>query len=1123
MQSTKAISSEERSSWLDRPLIQSIPLSRDALLLAIILVAAIFTRFYDLEPRVMSHDETSHVYFSWLLNQGRGYLHDPITHGPLQFHLIALSYFLFGDSDISARIPVVLFSIATIGFIWFYRRYLGRAGALIGMALFTISPYMLYYGRYVRNESYVAFAGVVTIWAILRYFETGRPRFIYFLTAATILHYIAKETAYIYSAQVLLFLAFYFVYRLLQNPWPVPERRNYFLGALAAFLVLASGAALVWATGRSPVGTDVEAGSLAAGSPLSPFVIILGALAAAALAAATFFTIQGYTWPLIRRERVFDLLIIQGTLTLPLLTAFPLALLGWNVPVNASQVSALTALDMVRMGGMLLAMFILATAIGLWWQARLWLSNAALFYSVFVVFYTTIFTNGAGLFTGILGGLGYWITQQEVQRGGQPWYYYIFLQIPVYEYLAALGCLLAIALVIAGRQLGKITPSPEPPQDSSKDGNEPEASRIEQPPVFSFLGFWIVTSILAFSYAGEKMPWLTVHIALGMLLLTALALGHLVERTDWAAFMRRRGILVVTLLPVFAAALVVAIGSWLSPTPPFQGRELVQLQATSTFLTAALAAVVSAWALFRLLRDWEAAAVGRVFILTFFGLLGILTFRTAAMASYINYDNATEYLVYAHSGPGNKVALEQIKELSRRTTDGLGMQIAYDDATTYPFWWYLRNFTNQRYFGDSPSRDLRDAPAILVGDRNYHKMEPIVGQAYYSFEYIRIWWPNQDYFNLTWERILNAVRDPQMRTAIFQIWFNRDYTLYGQLTNRDMSLPRWEPAERMRLYLRKDLTAQLWEYGTVPQPEDIVADPYEERHVNLGAERIIGGPGLEPGSFTSPRNVAVGPDGSIYVADSGNHRIQRFSPDGILLNEWGSFSGPQTVDPGTFNEPWGIAVGPHGSVYVTDTWNHRIQKFSAEGQFLTAWGIFGQAETPVSFWGPRGLAVNPQGHVLVADTGNKRIVVFDANGEYVSQFGGLGFGPGQFNEPVGVTVDEEGTVFVTDTWNQRVQAFMPAGNGSYDPVREWDIIGWYGQSLDNKPFIAAGNGRVFVSDPEGYRILEFTSQGEFVRAWGDAGGTLDRFRLPTGLALDAEGGVWVVDVGNSRLMRFVIP
>jgi predicted membrane-bound mannosyltransferase/DNA-binding beta-propeller fold protein YncE len=1120
MQVTKTEKQAERESWLDRPLLSAFVLRWETAIFLIILIVAVFTRFYMLEPRVMSHDETSHVYFSWLLHQGRGYQHDPITHGPFQFHIVALSYFLFGDNDFSARIPVVLFSIATVAFLWLYRRYLGTAGALIGAALFVISPYMLYYGRYVRNESFVAFAGVVTIWTVLKYFETGRSRYLYYLTAVTVFHYITKETSYIYSAQLLLFLLFYLVYRIIRNNWPDERGREKFIRSLLAGLGVLAGAAVL------AVVFSITAGENAGSSYTHPIVIGLGVIALILFIAAAYIVIRGYTIPLLREERSFDLLILQGVLTLPLLTAFPLEFLGWSIPVSAAALQQMTTISMLQMGLMLAFMIVLAVGIGLWWNQRLFLGNAILFYTVFIIFYTTIFTNGAGVFTGLLGGLGYWLAQHEVYRGDQPQYYYAFLQIPIYEYLPALGALLAGGLALARKPLGRLARIGDAREiDSTHDGGqEKEDSYIQQPPVFGLIAFWALTSLFAFSYAGEKMPWLTVHITLPLILLAALSFGYLVDTTNWAYFKARRGILILVLLPVFFAALVATLSSLLGTNPPFQGRELAQLQATTTFFTAIIAAFVSLGVLIWLVKGWAFPQFMRVLSLAFFAFLGLLTARAAFMASYINYDYATEYLVYAHSGPGNKIVLSQLEDLSLRTTDGLAMDIAYDNLTTYPFWWYFRNFTNIRYYGDSPTRDLREYPAILVGDRNYSKIEPIVGQAYHSFEYVRIWWPNEQYRNLTYERILNAFVDREWRAAIFQIWFNRDYTLFGQLINQDMSLPNWQPGERMRLYLRKDIVAQIWEYGTVPVPEEIIADPYDEGHVNLSADRVYGSAGLELGQFNMPRDLAVADDGTLYIADTGNHRIQVVGADGNFVTSWGGFSGDTGAPvPGAFFEPWGIALGPDETVYVTDTWNHRIQKFTTEGEFIASWGSLGQAETPFALWGPRGIAVDNEGQVFVADTGNKRIIIFSPEGEYIAQFGSSGFGPGQFNEPVSVSVAEDGTVYVTDTWNQRVQAFSQNENGDYIPELEWDITGWYGQSLDNKPYLMVDNGSVYVTDPEGYRVIQFDRQGEFIRAWGDAGSTIDRFRLPTGIAIDPDGGVWIADAGNGRMLHFTLP
>ena len=1195
MQSISPMPQDEPRSFLDRPAVNLLKLNWEVVLFILILILAIVTRFYNLEARVMSHDETSHTYFSWLLFQGKGYQHDPVTHGPFQFHIVALSYFLFSDNDFTARIPAALFSIATVFFAWWkMRHFVGRGGALVTALFFTISPYMLYYGRYVRNEAFVAFFGLVTIWAILSYFEKGSRRYLFILAAVISLHFCTKETAYIYTAQSLLFLAFYFVYRVTQQPWNKPRTQAPFVISLILAFFLAGVAVTLKLLPKfsifrqADVPTDISnAPNLPQAAPNIPPVIILVLfiLALLALISAGFFLIKGFGMRQIRAERSFDLLILVGTLVLPLLTAFPLNWLHWDVPINLTELNAMKMTNIIQMGSVLALMSLLAITIGLWWNPKVWISNALLFYAIFTVLYTTVFTNGGGFFTGLLGSLAYWLEQQGVNRGSQPWYYYGLIQVPMYEYLPALGTLIAFILIGLGKKIVISTQSLAT-SDSSEDlnpsiiredslndvpghllgdsnnvtdnieniytdyeewlGEEDDISasqldgleqplpeiflpaQPEKPPTLALLGFWALSSLGAYSIAGEKMPWLTVHIALPFILMAGWAIGYLIETTDWSKFRSPRGWLVVALVPVILAGGMGTVGSLLGPTPPFQGKNLDQLQATSTFLTAFLGMIASGWGLVVLLKSWRLKQVIRIFTLAFFAFLTLLTSHVSVLANYINYDNAVEFLVYAHCGPGVKEALAQIEELSRRTMDGLTMPVAYDDSTSYPYWWYLRNYPDQRFYGKNPTRDLRQVPAILVGDGNYGKIEPVVGQAYYKFEYIRMWWPNQDYFNLDWERIRYALFNPQMRSALFQIWLNHDYRQYGSILNKDMSAPKWEPAERMRLYLRKDLVSQLWNYGTSISAESVSADPYEGKGVQLFADKVLGGPGIGPGQFNAPRAMAFAPDGTIYVADSGNHRIQHLAVDGTVMTTWGAYGKTEAgviAPEGTFDEPWGVGVGPDGSVYVSDTWNHRIQKFSPDGMFLKTWGSFGQAETPFALWGPRGIVVDPStGNVLVADTGNKRIVIYDAEGNFVSQFGGKGFAPGQFNEPVGITLDNLGHVYVADTWNQRVQVFSKDTEGNYTPLRDWEIVGWYGQSLDNKPFIAADTqGHVFTTDPDGYRVLEFSSEGLFIRYWGDFGATNDKFGIPNGIVVDPKKGIWVVDSANARLMHFVMP
>jgi sugar lactone lactonase YvrE len=292
----------------------------------------------------------------------------------------------------------------------------------------------------------------------------------------------------------------------------------------------------------------------------------------------------------------------------------------------------------------------------------------------------------------------------------------------------------------------------------------------------------------------------------------------------------------------------------------------------------------------------------------------------------------------------------------------------------------------------------------------------------------------------------------------------------------------------------------------------------------MNPDVLVGETG-DPVQLVEPRGVAVAPDGTVYIADSRSNRIVHISENGDFLNAWGTF-GESTVDAaapaGSFREPWGVAVGPDGSVYVADTWNHRIQKFTSQGEFVTMWGYFGQAERPDAFWGPRDIAVDQAGRVYVTDTGNKRVVVFDADGNFITQFGSTGFDLGQFDEPVGVAVDLNGNVYVADTWNQRIQVLAPNQDGlTYLPLMQWPVVGWHGQSLVNKPYIAVDTGgNVFVTDPEGYRMLMFDAQGTFVRGWDEYTGDEGNLGLFIGVDIDAQGRVWLVDGANNRVFRF---
>lgn len=1159
----------EKPSWLERPLHPALPvITGEVFLFGIIIFLAFLSRFYDLGARVMSHDESLHTYFSWLLYKGDGYQHTPMMHGPQQFHLLALVYYLFGVSDFTSRIPAALFSIAMIWMVWYWRRYLGKAGALIAGLLMLISPFMLYYGRYVRNEPYSGLAGLLMLFAVLRYLEKGEKRYLFWLTISLLINFTAKETAFIYAAQLLLFLAGYFLWQLLRKPWLDDKARKAFVTLIALATLIIGGALGAGLLGKGdtpaltaetalPANPLAETSMTTATSGIIPWVAILGLLAFAVFGIAAYYLVRGLGWEKIRSERSFDLLMLTGTLILPLLTPLISTIFGWNIPTTSPELIGLLTEEYIQIGAAISITFGLSIALGLWWNADLYWKNALIFYGIFTVLFTTIFTNSGGFFTGIFGSLGYWLVQQEVARGSQPWYYYILIQIPVYEFLPALGVWVALYF-----GLRKPSPPVLPTEDSEISELPDSAEALSPSLTFALLSWWVLSSVLAYSYAGERMPWLTFHITLPMILLTGWGLNHLIKALPWAEIRKKRGWLAAALVFIFFTSLTNTLLGINGSNSPFQGKTLEQLQATNEFLFPLIVSILSAVGLILIFRKWTFKEAVGLASLAIFALLTLLTGRAAFRAAYINHDSAKEYLVYAHAARGVKDVMAQVEEISMRTTGDLSAVIAYDASApdtgiSWPFVWYLRDYTNLRSF-DAPTRSLRDSVVIIVDAKNFDKIEPVVGEGYYRSDYIRMWWPNQDYYGLSFKRsaevdfdesypctgalsilksfkgtdfsrICEILTDPAMRAGVIDIWLDRDFSKYAQATGKEtLTATNWDPSDDMRLYIRKDVAAQVWNYGVTPATsEETIIDPYEENTITLSADFTIGSNGTNAGEFDAPRGIAFAPDGSFFVADSRNHRIQHFDKDGNFINMWGEF-GDSTFDDlpgGILNEPWGVAVGPDGSVYVSDTWNHRIQKFDPDGTPITRWGHYGQAEDGEAFWGPRGIAVDAQGQVYVSDTGNKRIVIFDADGGYLTEFGTTGMGAGEFDESVGVAVDSEGIVYVTDTWNQRIQSFTPNIDGTlYFPLDQWDIAGWYGQSLDNKPFIAVdNNGSVFVTDPESYRILQFSTSGEFIRSWGDFGYDDESIGLAAAVTVDQEGFVWITDAGNHRVMRFSMP
>ncbi|MCP4639096.1 MAG: hypothetical protein GY851_01610, partial [bacterium] len=273
-----------------------------------------------------------------------------------------------------------------------------------------------------------------------------------------------------------------------------------------------------------------------------------------------------------------------------------------------------------------------------------------------------------------------------------------------------------------------------------------------------------------------------------------------------------------------------------------------------------------------------------------------------------------------------------------------------------------------------------------------------------------------------------------------------------------------------------------------------------------------GSEGTGDGQFDHPLGLAAAGSGHVYVTDEDNFRVQKFDVDGTFMGKWGSWG----MANGQFEVPHGVTVDGSGVVYVADgSLNNRIQKFDSEGAFLTKWGSTGPGDG--QFVAPRDLTMDGSGHVYVADTWNNRIQKFDPDGNLLTKWGSLGAGDGQFDQPSGVSVSNLGKVYIADETNDRVQMFD--ADGTF--LGKWGSEGT-GNGQFNRPYgCAVGlDGAVYVTEMSNNRIQKFDADGTFVTKWGHSGEEDGEFSGPVGVAVGPDGAVYVADSGNNRVQKF---
>jgi sugar lactone lactonase YvrE len=274
--------------------------------------------------------------------------------------------------------------------------------------------------------------------------------------------------------------------------------------------------------------------------------------------------------------------------------------------------------------------------------------------------------------------------------------------------------------------------------------------------------------------------------------------------------------------------------------------------------------------------------------------------------------------------------------------------------------------------------------------------------------------------------------------------------------------------------------------------------------------------------------LAIDPQGNVWVPDGKHGRFQIFSPDGELLEVWGSRGEGEGqfefIAAGFSGYGQGaIAFDSAGNFYVADTGNHRIQKFGPDRAFVTAWGSPGREDG--QFLGATDVAVDAQGRVFVVDATRTdlpsaaeigAVQVFDGEGRFLDAWGDRGEEPGQMSSPMGLGIDGDGNILVTEFDNNRVQRFTPEGEF---------LMGFGGFGIGEGLFIHANDavvdehGRIFVTDWSNHRVQIFDRDGRFLATWGEYGTAEGKFTGPSSVVLDGEGNVYVTD-DDGRLQKF---
>ena len=671
-------------------------------------LSAIGLRFWDLGFRSMGYDESLHLFYAYQLSEGLGYEHTPVTHGPFQFHGIALFQFLLGDTEYTSRILSAIFGSLVVFMPYFLRDKLGIYGSIITSVLLAFSPTMLFYSRYARNDIIMVFWTFAIVICFWRYLDSGKSKYLYMTSVFLSLAFATKETTFI----VLIAIGSYLVITSSTDWLPWILRKSVINKSDS--LNNNDNMAYRYVDGHGfYYGLLPHKKQLKNFSRHGVFMVLLFSLSVPQISAAISL-IQIVNFPIPVLSTMFEIardflnqsgIILANTSAPEGYPSGQVIFEFYNAEITKGVVIAV----------MLVALLIWFCAlIGINWNKMIWIKCAGLFYFIWIVFYTTFFTNMSGMGSGIWQSLGYWLVQQDVSRGDQPWYYYLVIA-SVYEFLPFL---LSIAGIIYFLFRGnKFT---------------------------WFLAFWCFMTFLLYSMAGEKMPWLLINIGLPMILVSGKLLGDIFSALHWNKIRKANGLYLIPLTWLFLYLLY----RMLNVT--YYGKSLEDLM--MIFMTSFVLCLIVGLSIKILNRLIKRDGIGLI-VLSLSLLFGLLGARSALNASFQNSGDPNEMIVYAQTSQVVPSIIERIESIYNGLDDQKEFQVIIDKDVYWGLSWYLRGFENIKYEDfsyievaqDGSPTQSPESSVLILSEYNKDNLFARLDNYDEGKKFNYLWWPAEGY------------------------------------------------------------------------------------------------------------------------------------------------------------------------------------------------------------------------------------------------------------------------------------------------------------------------------------------------------------------------------------------